>query len=197
MEHDEAARTIANGETFEPQEHSLVMRDTSEEAFRAIKSDGLLSKMRQQVYEYLYHCGPATGAEIDRELKMVGGGRGHYHKRLSELERLGVAKRVGTRECKVTGRRAEMWDVTSSLPMKPPPKVRRPNVEHLRAALDDARRCWREHEREGTALSEGFVLTMRWLASMVPPRCETCNGTGRIKGDGFVDSCPDCTGGER
>jgi len=39
-------------------------RDTSIEAYRTIKANGLLSKRRLQVYEYLFNHGPATAKEI-------------------------------------------------------------------------------------------------------------------------------------
>lgn len=176
---------------FEPQLASDRMRETSEYAYLQIKEEGLLSKMRLQVYEYLYFNGPATGTEINLDMRGIEG-RDNYHKRLSELRDLGVVKEVGKRKCRVTGRQAIEWDVTNELPEKSKPRTVKPRDEHLREALADMRRCWKEHIDTGTSLSSGTVATMRWIAELV--RCETCGGAGRVDLGGFYDSCPNCTG---
>jgi hypothetical protein len=100
-------------------------RKTSIEAFTACREMGVLNGMQWRAYEYLYHQGPMTGSELDQALMPEGRARGHYHKRLSELEKLGVAQRVGTRPCKVTGRNADLWDVTDAKPPASAPKVTR------------------------------------------------------------------------
>lgn len=102
-------------QVFEPQENSSGMRDTSKAVFNQIKEDGTLSKMRWMVYEYLFLHGPLTGAELDEQLRKQGG-RGHYHKRLSELKRFDIVQETNKRACKITGRLVYEWDVTSRMP---------------------------------------------------------------------------------
>ena len=99
---------------FEPQQHSTNMRDTSEAAFAHIKNSGLLSRMRWAVYEHLFKHGPLTGTELNEQMREFG--RGHCHKRLSELKRVGVVREVEKRACSITGRVVYAWDVTSSIP---------------------------------------------------------------------------------
>jgi len=81
------------------------MRQTSIDAFNAIKESGLLSKRRWQVYEYLYQHGPCSGTRVSR--KVPGG-----WKRLSELQERGLAKEVGQTRSKFTGHKVILWDVT-------------------------------------------------------------------------------------
>lgn len=80
----------------------------SAEAFRQIGDNGALGALQAQVHDALLQHGPKTGAELNRLL----GGSG-FHKRLSELGRLGVAAVVEVRACKVTGRNAASWSATS------------------------------------------------------------------------------------
>ena len=87
------------------------MRQTSIQAYKQIEANGLLSRVRWMVYSHLFHHGPLTGGELNRQ--MGGGG---YHKRLSELESLGVIVGTGIRVCSVTGMKCEQWDVTCALP---------------------------------------------------------------------------------
>ena len=79
--------------------------------------------MRFLVYECLFEHGPLTGAEIDERLRGDRGGRGHYHKRLSELYALDLISDVKIRACSITGEQVTEWDVTSNLPKDSPAKV--------------------------------------------------------------------------
>ena len=97
---------------FEPQEHSQRMRETSEQAFREIKASGELSRQRMAVFELLVKHGPLTGRELDRLQRAAGETGADYHKRLSELKRLGYAKDVRKRPCRVTGKMAWEWVAT-------------------------------------------------------------------------------------
>lgn len=91
------------------------MRQTSVQTYSQIQANGLLSRMRWLVYDYLFRHGPATSREIDDGMRSPGEVRPSYHKRLSELERLGVACVVGEK-VDSTGHTAVLWDVTSALP---------------------------------------------------------------------------------
>lgn len=89
----------------------MSVRQTSRRVLQQIEENGLLSRMRFEVYKYLFKHGPLTGAEVDRDL----GGQ-HFHKRLSELVDLGCAKEVGEKVCGVSGNTTIAWDVTAALP---------------------------------------------------------------------------------
>lgn len=80
--------------------------------------------MRWRVYETLYRYGAMTGRELDQLMACPKETRTSYHKRLPELEYMGVAYVVEERCCRVTGQLACVWDVTDGLP-GPPPKPQR------------------------------------------------------------------------
>lgn len=97
----------------------MTIRQTSLEAYRQIQSEGLLSRVRFDVYSILFREGPLTMADIHKRLssgRSVSGGT--YTSRLSELERIGVIREVKRVKCPITGRTATLWDVTDKLPIK-------------------------------------------------------------------------------
>lgn len=89
-------------------------RATSEEAYRAIKENGLLSCRRFQAYDALYRFGPLTAAECWRHCP--GTQIDSIRPRMAELRRLGVVRETGRTKCSMTGMTVILWDVTSSLP---------------------------------------------------------------------------------
>lgn len=91
------------------------MRQTSILAYEAVKASGKLSDMRWRVYDFLYKYGPLTGRELDAKMASPNETRTSYHKRLSELERMGLAYIVAERICFVSGHQAIVWDVTSKM----------------------------------------------------------------------------------
>jgi hypothetical protein len=113
----------------------MAFRKTSRAAYDAIRANGTLSLARWQVYDLLFFRGPMTGSEVDAALMKPGAARGHRHKRLSELERLGLAARVGERPCTVTGNRAELWDVTDFVPASAPPAAPEPALDNAELML--------------------------------------------------------------
>lgn len=101
--------------TFRPRPRAVAQ--TSRDVFQKIKDGGMLSKMRLVAYEIVWLYGPVTGAEIDAINQGDGGRRrGHLHKRLSELERMGLVRVIGRQKCRVTGHDAEAWASTDRLP---------------------------------------------------------------------------------
>ena len=95
------------------------MRQTSILAYEAIKASGKLSDMRWRVYDFLYKNGPLTGRELDAKMASPNETRTSYHKRLTELERMGLVCIVTERNCHVTGHMAIEWDVTDKKEPKP------------------------------------------------------------------------------
>lgn len=98
-------------------------RETSIETYNKIKEEGLLSKLRFDVYEFLFNHGPMTCRELMMAMQTKRGRHfvvagSSLSTRFSELERMGVVKETQVRPCKETGRSAIEWDVTSKIPIK-------------------------------------------------------------------------------
>jgi hypothetical protein len=95
-----------------------MVRKTSIEVFKQIEAEGLLSKLRFDVYSALFEFGPCTALELyDRCFSKTS--RDHsITPRFSELERLGVIQPLKERSCNVSGRNVMVWDVTDRLPLK-------------------------------------------------------------------------------
>jgi hypothetical protein len=122
---------------------ALAPRPTSALCLAQIRREGLLGAMQLAAYEALLERGPLTGRELDEHLSGHGG-RGHGHKRLPELARVGLAVARLTRLCRVTGRVAIAWEAVDALPRAVPPKPTR--VEAFAAALaerfEDSQVTW-------------------------------------------------------
>lgn len=93
------------------------IRQTSIEAYNYIKDSGMLSKLRWMVYDYVYKNGPLTQREV---INALSDSRketsGRITSRFSELRRMEAFQEVGTTECKFTGRKVLLWDVTDRVP---------------------------------------------------------------------------------
>lgn len=146
-----------------------MVRQTSIDVYHRIKAEGLLSKMRWEVYDVLFREGPLTGKELDRKL-----GTDSAHKRLSELKQLGVIADSGekVRPCTVSGELVVEWDVTAALPEKAttPPKQSspRPSSGELSKAVEDLRELWRVAQAAGYRPSEALGRVGAWLANGAP-----------------------------
>lgn len=107
---------------------------TSSEALAWLVEGGHLEGARERAYRILaeHHEG-MTGAELNAAAQSAS-----MHKRLSELHRMGVVAKAGSRECRETGRRAVLWRVRLDVPSVigyARPTVKRGSDEHL-AALE-------------------------------------------------------------
>ena len=91
-------------------------RQTSIDCYNKIKSEGLLSKRRLEVYEALLSTAPCTSSEAIRNAKTTFGVFG-VSSRFTELRDLGVIYEKDVRPCKVTGRNVIEWDLTDRLPV--------------------------------------------------------------------------------
>ena len=113
------------------------MRTTSSEAYEAVHKSGLINRTRLRVYDTIYNAdGPMSQSEVEQAIALTTGSKRvtSYHKRFSELERLGVIAPAGERTCRVTGRNVMTWDVTSNAPTPPAKK------ESWRTMYERARR---------------------------------------------------------
>ena len=91
-------------------------RNTSREVYERIKSEGLLSRLRFEVYEVLFQHGPLTASETwDRHLPNRQ--RSSISARFSELEAMHVVVGTKERRCGYTNNNAIAWDVTANLPV--------------------------------------------------------------------------------
>lgn len=99
------------------------MRHTSIETYHQIREEGLLSKIRFQVYDVLYQHGPLTQNEVAR--RIPGAVQHSVSPRFAELESLGVVSASDERMCAVSGRNVLTWRVTGKLPGTIKKKVRR------------------------------------------------------------------------
>ena len=91
-------------------------RDTSIAVYHQIIAEGLLTKLKLQVYECLYEHGPLTQNETFVKLNLPKIKQDSIKPRFAELKELGVIKEVGKRPCRLTKREVYEWDVTSKLP---------------------------------------------------------------------------------
>lgn len=149
------------------------MRDTSKEAYQQICANGLLQQRQLETYEILYRFGPLTRNEIDErgcEEYGVKGVRANppWSRRLADMERMGVIRRVGQRSDPTTNFLADLWDVTSALPV-PIPKNKRFTKKQKHAALK--RLLVLTSEKEEPTLGP----LVDWLAEEVTKRSKKSN----------------------
>lgn len=117
-----------------------MVRQTSIEAYKRIKSEGLLSTRRLQVYEMLFVHGPMTQNECWDfiAVTMTQVSKQSVGPRFAELLERGVIQIVGKRECKLTGYNCLIWDVTDQLPVEP--EKREGEMHRLRRENSELRR---------------------------------------------------------
>jgi hypothetical protein len=90
-------------------------RETSIEAYHKIEAEGLLSRRRWEVYDFVYKHGPVIVRDAWKSIA-PGTSTGSISTRFSELERMGVLKEVGQQLDESTGMTVILWDVTENLP---------------------------------------------------------------------------------
>lgn len=93
-----------------------MVRQTSIDAYKTIKENGLLSKLRFAAYDALFQNGPMTAKETANKVSIYP--IDSITPRMSELERLGVIANIGTKECSITKMNVTLWGVTDKLPTK-------------------------------------------------------------------------------
>ena len=131
------------------------VRDTSIDAYLTIKENGLLNKNQQQVYETLFNKGSMTCSEVLQYLNLQTNQSGRF----TELKEKGVIKEVGKRECRVTGHRVYLWDVTSELPKT----KRQRSKKHLKQ--DGAKVI--KHIKETALLDDSHIRGLEELQTII------------------------------
>ena len=76
---------------------------TSIQALRDIRAEGLPQRQHEQIMAYLRTMGCASAGEIE------AGTGCKAHKRMIELAKSGLVNEVGVRRCAVSGRMAKVW----------------------------------------------------------------------------------------
>lgn len=96
-----------------------MIRETSLEAYKEIRRNGLLKKRQLEVYTALFERGPSTATEIFYALsKSRNPSHSNVTTRLGELRDKGVVREVQKRRCTVTGKMVIEWETTNRLPIK-------------------------------------------------------------------------------
>lgn len=110
-----------------------MIRQTSRDAYNAIKENGLLSPLRWQIYDILFLMGPLTQREIYEILKIESQ---TITPRFAEMEKMGVIEIVGQKFCKKTKMMNNAYDVTSSLPKKIKKELKESTKNKLKRAIE-------------------------------------------------------------
>lgn len=88
-------------------------RMTSLLSWESLKQSKTLSAKQWTVYDVLFRKGPLTARELNA-LIAPGHTSAGYHKRLSELQRMGLVREAGVQRCRYSRRQVIVWDVTTS-----------------------------------------------------------------------------------
>ncbi len=182
-------------------------RSTSAVSWQSVQSSGLVSKMRLRVYNWLYVNGPSTRSELDAGMMGPAEVNPSYHKRLSELERMGLVEVGKERPCGITKRNCISWrttDLSSPIPMVT--RAKKPNplagiIEELSGWLDShphkedphLAELLRSHldgspdARSVGLPGQGKIISV-WLGAFLPPG----SMPGPYPGDAWVDCRVTC-----
>ena len=140
-------------------------RQTSIDCYNQIKSEGLLSKKRLQVYEILLENGCLTGTEISILFKQKHFSSNHsegIRNRITELFDRDVVYEKGIVECKTTGRKVIQWDLTDKLPIK----ITSSN-KTKKQKIDDALNSLRElYKNKDTSTDQDWKLVADLIKSI-------------------------------
>lgn len=101
-----------------------MIRQTSRDAYNEIRTNGLLSQRRWEVYDALYKWGPCTANELYAHMTLktrsTDQSNTNVRARLNELRECAAASEVGTRACKITGCNVIVWGISGKLPVALP-----------------------------------------------------------------------------
>lgn len=97
------------------------MRETSLEAYWAIREQGLLSMRRFEVYDVVFNHGPISADDVFKRLKEANACNraSSLTPRFAELKNFGVIFEYDQQKNQDTGMPNIRWKVTGKLPEKP------------------------------------------------------------------------------
>ena len=134
---------------------------TSRQAFLDILNSGALGASQKKVFETIFEAGAATGRELNDKLKSQSA-----HKRLSELQDMGLIREKGVRPCAVTGHDAVAWEITGSMPRKVTPVVNDvPTKKEIEEAVEKIRGLTAYYKRQNPSweVPEALIKVGLWL----------------------------------
>jgi hypothetical protein len=108
-----------------------MIQDTSREIYSKIIASGILSKRRLQVYSEIRNQA-GTACEILKRLDLPSNQSGRF----TELFQMGAIVEIEKRNCKVTGNRAIVWNVTNEMPTKLKKQSNKQIISNLLEAID-------------------------------------------------------------
>ena len=86
----------------------MAIEVTSAITYREIEAEGITSALQTIVYDCILEHGPLTAGEM---YAILGKEHYSYHKRLSELEKLGYIRCSGKLRCNASNRMSKVWEV--------------------------------------------------------------------------------------
>lgn len=140
------------------------MKTMSIEAYWSILEDGTLGQMQREAATEIARHGDLTGRELNDTLKSVSA-----HKRLSELEDMGVIHVKEVRRCRITGREVEAWAMTGKkaekVSGKKPGIVGRPTKAQLLRCLPSLRQLYLTLIETKDPVAEDIKRLGQWIAA--------------------------------
>jgi DNA-binding Lrp family transcriptional regulator len=137
-------------------------KETSKQAFQQILESGALGDSQKRVFQAIFELGDATGRELNDKLQSQSA-----HKRLSELEDMGLIRGIRARVCKVTGNDSTAWEITGSMPRAVTPVVNdTPTKAQIGAAVNQLRSLIAMYKAQGNmdyAVPEELYRVALWL----------------------------------
>lgn len=139
-----------------------MIQPTSAQTYYDIVQSGELGESQREVLRLLIDRGPLTGSEVNTSLHSASG-----HKRLSELEKMGVVRAGIPRICTVTQREAIEWEVTGRPPVRPVAGANAgtPSRKVFKAAVEELLSLvrFRKLHDPGYAIPEELLSVGKWL----------------------------------
>ena len=140
------------------------MKTMSIEAYWSILEDGTLGQMQREVATEIARHETLTGRELNDVLKSVSA-----HKRLSELEEMGVIYAKEVRACRITGREVEAWAMTGKKaerhPSKKPATISKPTRAQLQRCLPSLRKLYLTMMSSKDPVAEDIKHLGQWIAA--------------------------------
>ena len=114
------------------------MEEVPAQVYAQLMASDLLSPTQKKVAGTVAAQEDITGPELNKML-----GHESAHKRLSELQMLGVIYRKRRRLCAVSGKMCNAWAVTGKMPVIPTKEENiEPTLGELQRCVDPMRRCY-------------------------------------------------------
>jgi hypothetical protein len=108
------------------------MKNTSRKAYEELKQSNYLTKKQREVMEAIVIWGPITQSQLDSKIP-------HAHKRVAELEAMGLVRSTGTVVDPLTHKSVYRYEATGDSP-RPVKKIVKPRkrteIEYLLAMSD-------------------------------------------------------------